>query len=281
MKSFILGLVLLCMPTTLTVPESPLILTGEGVKVAVLDNGVDTTAVALAPAGGFNTFTRSTAKSAWNDIPDACGGHSTHVFGIVRQVAPKAQIYAVDVTYNDPTTCATFASNLITGIDWAVQNKMDVIVISKWVPWRIELETAIRNAISAGVVVVAAAGNGGAITVPANIAGVIAVGSVGPTGLISSFSSRGPQLLVMAPGENILSNVPINRLERKSGTSMSAPYVAGIVSQLIQAHPTATPAQISAALCKGAEDIMPLGRDNFSGCGKVNLTQSLTNFYSP
>lgn len=251
-------------------------LTGLGVKVAVLDNGVDITAPALKPAGGVNV-----RGGAWSEVPDVCDGHGSHVFGIVRQIAPQAEIHAVKVSVTTATGCATFTSDVVSGLNWAVANKMRVVVISKWVPWSSGLANAVTDAVNAGVIVVAAAGNGGTVTAPARLTGVIAVASVGPTGLVSGFSSQGPQILVAAPGENILSNVPLNQLATKSGTSMAAPHVAGVVALLLQAVPTATPAQISAALCKGAVDVMPLGRDNFSGCGIVNASQALIRLRTP
>jgi len=251
-------------------------LTGSGIKVAVLDNGVDITALNLKPAGGINVL-----GGSWVEVPDACDGHGSHVFGIVRQVAPQAEIHAVKVSLATATGCATFTSDVVAGLNWAVANKMRVVVISKYVPSSRALSSAVANALNAGVVIVAAAGNGGAVTFPAALSGVIAVASVGPTGLVSSFSSQGSQILVAAPGENILSNVPVSQFTTKSGTSMAAPHVAGVVALLLQAVPTATPAQISAALCKGAVDVMPLGRDNFSGCGIVNASQSLIQLRTP
>lgn len=258
-------------------------LTGRGVKVAILDNGVDQTNPTLRPAGGIDITTNVTTPSAWNEGTGPCQGHSTHVYGVVRQIAPEADILAVKVSRIISGNCYTYSTDLANAINWAVANGAKVLVISKWVPAVGEITTAIQNAIAANVVIVAAAGNSGisGLTFPASAPGVIAVGSVGRTNIVSIWSSVGPQLLVVAPGEDIVSSVPVNTTGSKSGTSHAAPHVAGIVTLLLQAVPTATPAQIADALCKGATDIMPLGRDNMSGCGLVNGARALQRLRNP
>lgn len=258
-------------------------LTGKGVRVAVLDNGVDQSNPTLRPAGGFDVTTNSGALTAWNEGVSVCNGHSTHIVGIVRQVAPEAEIFAVKVSRLGRSSCLTYDFDLAAGVDWAIANKARVIVISKWVPATTTISAAIQRAVSQGIVVVAAAGNNGTagVTAPASFPGVIAVGSIGQSGAVSSFSSRGPQVYVVAPGEGIVSTVPVNTTAAMSGTSQAAPHVGGVIALLLQAVPTATSSQILTAICRGAIDIGPVGRDNDSGCGIVDAARSLNVLRNP
>ena len=258
-------------------------LTGKGVRVAIIDNGVDQSNPSLRPAGGYDALARVSASSAWNETNGPCNGHSTHIFGIVRQIAPDAEIFAVKVSQIASGQCVTFSSSIATALDWAVLNKIKVVVIPKSVSSSIALNNAIQRAIAAGVVIVVSAGNSGTtgLTYPASVSGVIAVGSTGQSGVVSSFSSRGSNLLLVAPGEGILSSVPVNTVAAMSGTSQAAPHVGGVVVLLLQAVPTATNSQIVTALCKGAVDIAPTGRDNDSGCGIVNAARALQALRTP
>lgn len=155
---------------------------------------------------------------------------------------------------------------------------------------------AAQMAVTRGMVVVQAAGNEGNqawhyITVPADAAGVIAVGSVHPiNSSISSFSSRGPTADgrikpdVVAPGQQIVTvsgrstspaaSYGLQEYQRLSGTSFSAPIVSGACALLLQLHPNWSPQDVADALRETATDLGPAGPDTLFGWGLVNVASA-------
>jgi subtilisin family serine protease len=166
---------------------------GTGVKVAVVDTGIDTTHPDLAAniKGGVSFVTR---VSSYKDD----NGHGTHVAGIIAAinntigvvgVAPNAQLYSVKVL--DRTGSGT-VSSVIAGIDWSAKNGMQVISMSLGTNTDFQsLHDAVDRAYLQGVVVVAAAGNdyGGPISYPAAYDNVIAVTATDSNNKIASFSN--------------------------------------------------------------------------------------------
>src|SRR5690606_21652007 len=137
-------------------------------------------------------------------------------------------------------SCASWASNQIAAIDWAVANGIKVLNIS--VTSTVVLgayQAAITNATTAGVVVVSAAGNAAAATVayPAAYTGVVAVGALTAANTPAYFSNSGPELWLAAPGLSVTSTGPGATTTIKSGTSMAAAHVAGVAALLLQANP--------------------------------------------
>ncbi|OGS00681.1 MAG: hypothetical protein A2V88_07310 [Elusimicrobia bacterium RBG_16_66_12] len=141
------------------------------------------------------------------------------------------------------------------------------------------LQTAITNAVAAGVVVVAAAGNdGGAVNNPGNCAGVIPVAATDASGGIASFSSRGSELAangLAAPGVSVLTTDMGGGTAYATGTSFSAPHVAGMAALIMSAKPLSTPAQVKTILRASADNIglgtasqSPLGQS--AGAGRLN-----------
>jgi subtilisin len=228
--------------------------TGKGVKVAIIDTGIDYTHPDLAAhyAGGYNAV--SSTSTPLDDH-----GHGTHVAGTVGAirdakgvvgVAPEAQLYAVKVL--DAKGSGTY-SNIIAGIQWAVDNKIQVINMSlggsSGTP---ALASAMTAADKAGVTIVCAAGNSsGVVGYPARYPEAIAVSASDSTDKITSFSCRGPEIAFIAPGANINSCYKGGGYKAMSGTSMSSPHVAGLAALAI-ASGAGTPAQVRAALKKAS-----------------------------
>ncbi len=209
---------------------------GKDVKVAIIDTGIDTSHPDLSGSvdGGYSAITKSENPSEYQDD----NGHGTHVAGTVAAkkdgkgvvgVAPKARLYAVKVLDADGSGNL---SDVIDGIVWAAQNKMDVANMSLGAPIDSEaMKRAVRFARGSGVVVVAAAGNsGGSVGFPGAYEDTIAVAASDYQDKVASFSSRGPEVDFIAPGVDVLSSRMGGGFASYSGTSMAAPHVAGLAA---------------------------------------------------
>jgi subtilisin len=250
--------------------------TGNGVKVAILDTGIDGNHEDLNVVGGASFIT--TEPDALSDY----NGHGTHVAGTVAGlnnnlgvlgVAPAASLYAVKVL--DGGGSGSY-SGIAQGIEWAIDNNMDVINMSLGgSSGSTTLQMACDNAYNSGIVVVAAAGNSGSkgkgkrntIGYPAKYASVIAVGAVDSSDNRASFSSVGDELEVMAPGVSIYSSVP-GGYDTYNGTSMASPHVAGAAALILAGNPSLSNVDVRDRLSNTAT---PLGDAFFYGNGVINV----------
>ena len=121
------------------------------------------------------------------------------------------------------------------------------------------------------IIVVAAAGNSGntKYNYPASYQSVISVASISQKQKHSSFSQKNDQIELSAPGVSIKSTVPKNKYASKDGTSMAAPFVAGVAALLRMASPKCTSSQLRKALVHTAKDLGDAGCDSNTGFGLV------------
>jgi subtilisin family serine protease len=260
---------------------------GTGVKVAILDTGIDLDHPDLAVAGNV-TFVSGTTNG------DDDNGHGTLVAGIIGAldndigvigVAPEASLYAVKVLDQNGNG---LMSIILSGIEWAVDNNMQVINMSfgSSLSWPTSVREALDNAYAAGIVIVAGAGNGGSATgegnnvwAPARYKPVIAVGATDELDERYEFSSTGYTLELMAPGVNIYSTARGGGYGYLTGTSASSPHVAGVAALLIASGMTSN-VDIRYRLRDSAEDLGEPGWDPQFGKGIVNAEQAI-NFSEP
>lgn len=249
------------------------IATGSGVNVAVVDTGIDITHADLKAnlKGGANFV--ATVRS-YNDD----NGHGTHVAGIIAAsnntigvvgVAPQANLYAVKVLNKSGTG---YISDIIAGIQWSVNNGMDIISMSLGSNYpSIAFESAINAASNAGVIIVAAAGNdGSSVDYPAAYENTIAVSATDSNDNLASFSSRGEQVDVAAPGVSIYSTYKGGVYATMSGTSMATPHVSGVIALMLQRDPGMTLDEIRQQFDAGCVDLGADGKDPFYGYGLVD-----------
>lgn len=257
---------------------------GTGLRVAVLDTGVDASHPALAgrvlPGRDFVD-----GDSDASEVPLAGStsyGHGTHVAALVARVAPGAAIVPLRVLDSSGAGNAwVLAEALMHAVDPdgnpATDDGAHVINLSLGSLGRTRLLGAIAQLAacavpvpgdpvsdqsdpgydddrarcngSRGAVIVAAAGNdgsGGVKEYPAaeGVYGLLAVGASSAQGRLASFSNYGSWVDLLAPGEAITSAVPGGAYASWSGTSMATPLVAGTAALLLSANPQLRPVDV-------------------------------------
>lgn len=251
-------------------------LSGKGIRVGVLDSGIDYTHPDLGGCFGEGCKVAGGYDFYHNDAdPIDTDGHGTHVAGIiagngtVKGVAPEATLYAYQVcNYYCPSSYVIQALERSADPDQnpLTHDALDVVNLSLGGPGSSEdpLTIASNNASKAGIVVVVAAGNDGeaydALGSPGNTELAITVAASDFDDNIADFSSRGPgdRDLVLkpdlaAPGNNISSTLPNGLFGEQSGTSMAAPHVAGAAALLKQQNNSRTPEDIKSLLVNNSK----------------------------
>jgi subtilisin family serine protease len=230
-------------------------LTGSGVHAYVIDTGLRIT----------HTDFGGRALEGFTSIEDGlgtydCHGHGTHVAGTLGGatygVAKGVTLHAVRVI-----DCAGqgTASTLIAGVDWVTANhvKPAVANMSLGGPATQALDDAITASIQAGVFYVVAAGNEGTDACyrsPARTRDAVTVGATDSGDAVPWFSNYGMCVDLFAPGQSITSAWPDSNTSTKvlTGTSMASPHVAGAAARYLEAHPLATPAEVTTELIQRA-----------------------------
>lgn len=212
---------------------------GDGVKVYVIDTGVRVS---------HNEF-EGRATFAFNAIGDGvnydANGHGTHVSATIAGknygVAKKAQIIAVKVL--DENGDGTIYDVLV-GIEYvidAIESSGDngcVVNLSIGSGANSQFDSFVRTLMNTGAAVVVAAGNNGGDACnysPSRVNGILTVASTDREDVVSSFSNLGPCVNISAPGSRILSasNSGDSSITYKSGTSMAAPHVSGVLAMVL------------------------------------------------
>jgi subtilisin family serine protease len=262
--------------------------TGKGVKIGVLDTGIDYKHPDLAAnyKGGHDFINN-------DDDPMDDNGHGTHVAGILAAarngkgavgVAPDADLYAVKVS--DSNGKGSF-SGLVEGINWAIENHMDIVTMSiTGEGGSMALEKAVKMAYDDGLILVAAVGNGEGegVLYPAAYDDVIGVGSVDEDNTLSSFSLTGSEVDIVAPGSAIKSTWLGGEYQFSSGTSMATPFVTGAIALLLGSNEQDwiytgavngdskwTNSEVRKVLETTAKDLGTKGKDNSYGYGLLDL----------
>jgi subtilisin family serine protease len=283
--------------------------TGTGVTVAVIDSGVDPDHPDLK--GNLLPLIDEVAARGRKDVSagrDYAGkdgnGHGTHVAGLIgatandgygiRGAAPGVKILPIKVTSAQGETDDVTISK---GIFDAVDQGAHVINLSIGGPDpSLLLLEALNYAFARGVTVVIAAGNEARdVNYPAAFDGVIAVGALTNTGLVTSYSNRGPKLVICAPGGGksgswegpaLYATTPtypcyITQTEGNSqsfgllaGTSMATPLVTAAVALILAKEPGLAPAQVRTRLAATATDLEASGYDERSGFGALDAKRA-------
>lgn len=243
---------------------------GAGVKVAVVDSGLDIRHPQLRWFSKFIDFT----GTGYRD----CVGHGTAVTGIIAArphpgvafhgVAPEATIIELKQSNQEEGN----VENLVKAIDKAVELKVDVINVSIKASDNPRLKVSVQNALAAGIVMVAAAGN---VTdkdevepaYPASYEGVLAVGSATPDGRRADSSNAATPVGVLAPGVDLMVPWPGSAYKLgEEGSSFAAAYVTGVAALVRSRHPKLNPEQVRRRIIATADGVVGAG----GGAGMVN-----------
>ena len=240
------------------VPET---LTGKGVKIAIVDSGVDTSHTLLQHIRLGLDLTNNGDPQSWKQ--DVIG-HGSHCAGIIaardesgkmlRGFAPEAEVHILKVFPGGQF------STLLEALDYCLELEVDIVNLSLGSPQRsVAIEQKLEEVALHGIACVVAAGSsGGPVQYPAASPYTLAVGAIGRLneypdttwdattvlpGLVAgdgifspSFSCFGPEVAVCAPGVAIVSTVP-GGFEPLSGTSTATPHVTGLAAILLAHHP--------------------------------------------
>ena len=259
---------------------------GLGIRVAVLDTGIDYTHEDLDGnyQGGYDFV--------FNDddpFDDNTHSHGTHVAGIIAAeenglgvigAAPEVDLFAVKIL--DGAGFGT-VEWVIAGIEWAVNNNVEIINMSIEGPDNQGLSDACDAAYNAGVLLVAAGGNdstgNGTVRFPAAYDSVIAVTATDPADMPAYFSPMGEEVELAAPGVEVLSTVAGGGYDYLSGTSQAAPHVTGVAALCLLANTEdldgdglVNHEDTRLLLQQGAIDLGSAGKDAVFGHGLVNAT---------
>jgi subtilisin family serine protease len=263
---------------------------GQGVKVGIIDTGIDLSHPDLHVVGNVSFVEGITTGNDDN-------GHGTHVAGTVAAlnntigvigIAPQAELYAIKVL---DSTGTGWLSDVISGIEWAVDNNLDVVNMSLGSSSGYStFQQACDNAFNAGVLVVAAAGNSGSsgstadcVGYPAKYDSVIAVAATDSSNKRAYFSSTGPAVELAAPGVSIYSTYPGNRYAYMSGTSMATPHVTGVAALVFASGISDTNNngrindEVRVRLQQSTIDLGTPGRDSEYGYGLIDATLAVSS----
>ncbi|MFJ4776540.1 S8 family serine peptidase [Streptomyces sp. NPDC088762] len=270
--------------------------TGKGVKVAVLDTGVDQNHPDLKDV--------EVAERNFSESPDSADrhGHGTHVASILagtgaqsggryKGVAPDVELLDGKVLSDDGWGTD---SEIVSGMQWAVDEGAKIVSMSlggRDEPGLDPKEEAVARLSDRALFVVAAGNDGdrpGTIASPGAAAAALTVGAVDKQDRLADFSSRGPTADgaskpdVTAPGVDITAARSTQAWEPspepyvgKSGTSMATPHVAGAAALLLQQHPDRTGAQLK-ALLTGSATPDPALNPHQQGAGRIDLARAAT-----
>ena len=266
---------------------------GAGVRIAIIDTGIDATHQDLAGAvvGGADFSGLGSPDGLTPVGPErrhgtmvaslAAGRGNNGVDGVLGS-APEAELLSLSMSFGGGTISPD--EQVANAVRFAVDNGADIISLSltrNTRDWPESWDRAFSYAASNDVVVIAAAGNRGSGTVavgaPATMPGVLTVGGVDQEGQASdSASSQGITIGVMAPSEGLVGATPGGGYVSWSGTSGATPIVAGIVALVRSAYPNLDAANVINRVLLTADRVTDTIPDPIYGYGLIDAYDALT-----
>jgi type VII secretion-associated serine protease mycosin len=262
---------------------------GEGVKIAIIDTGIDSTHPSLQGAVVGGTDMSGLGSTDGQQPVGSNSYHGTMVASIaagrgeseIIGVAPKAELLSVSIAFG--VEGLDTDSQIADGIIWAVDNGAQVINLSltrNSVSWPESWDQAFLYAFENDVVVVAAAGNRidgtEQVSAPASIPGVISVAGLDLNGLPSeNFSTDGLTIGVTAPAEELIGAFPGGEYRMWSGTSGATPIVSGMVALIRSMYPEMDAANVVNRVISSASKNGFEGYSTSYGHGVIDANRAL------
>src|SRR6266550_4746212 len=225
--------------------------TGRGVRVAIVDSGIDTEHPDLK--GKVRESVEAVAEDGKIDFhPSTSGdqaGHGTACAGIISSVAPDAELYSVKVL--GPNASGS-GDMFLVGLDYAIKQKFHVINLSLGTTKRDyfgPLHDLLDRAYHAGCIVVAAANNLPYPSYPSIFSSSIVSVVKRAGGDPFNFGYRyGHVIELVAPGVEVKTTWPGGGYRQLTGNSFACPYIVGIIALLMEGYPNLTPFQVKSIL---------------------------------
>jgi subtilisin family serine protease len=247
--------------------------TGRGVRVAVVDTGLDLEHPDLAGqvevAEDF-TGTRYRPEVHGTAVASLVAGRGSALEG----VAPRARVLSLRACVplrDGGLDAACPADALVRALDRAFRLGARVVNVSVGGPPTRAVEVVVRRLVALGLLVVAAAGSTDRDSgpYPAAVPGVLAVGATDAADRLYALSPKVPYLALVAPGVDVLAAVPGGRVAFFSGTSFAAAHVSGAAALLLEGAPSARNGTLESSLRSTAKDLGPPGWDPAYGSGRL------------
>jgi hypothetical protein len=269
--------------TTLSLTAAQTVSTGEGVKIALLDAGVDFDHPELDRTPGL-------VVPRWDYIDDdidptdvpggAMSGHGTFIAGLLKLVAPNADVMVYRVL---DSSGMGDGYSIADAVLRAVADSCRIISLSLgMVGFHDALDEALKLAHQNNVLVVTSAGNdstdlGSIFPFPAERTYCLAVAAVDSADLKADFSNFGVKIDLCAPGTMVYGPYPGSIYAWWNGTSFAVPFVAGVAALVLQVHPDYTIDQVDTALLASARNIDSLNPDyvGLLGAGMIDPLAAL------
>lgn len=254
---------------------------GRGARIAVLDSGVDRSHpdFAAAKIDEFDAFAGE-QKSA-----DDVDRHGTGIAGIIAArgtvmgIAPAVDVLSARVFRARSGQGATATTqHILKGMTWSAERGARVLNMSFAGPRDSLVERHIGAVVVKGLILIAAAGNGGPDATPAYPAAydkVIAVTAIDAGGKLYEKANRGGYVAIAAPGVDVIVPGADRSHEFQSGTSYAAAHVSGIVALMLEVNPELTPDATRDLLGRASRDLGKPGRDEQFGYGQVDAERAV------
>ena len=266
-------------PQRMSVGEAHKIATGNAVRIAIIDTGIDDKHAELS---GSITERFDAVGAA----PGAPTKHGTAMAGVIAAkdqitgIAPNVKILSAQAFAppkdGDSATGTTFA--IIKSMDWAYKSGARVFNLSFAGPRDKLLIRALDALADHDTIMIGAAGNAGPGKPPAYPAahvGVIAVTATDQNDGLYAMANRGSYVAVAAPGVDIITTTPGGGYEFMSGTSIATAHITGVVALVLERHPELKAGQVAQLLANASVDLGPKGIDSEFGAGLVDAAAAL------
>jgi minor extracellular protease Epr len=244
-----------------------------GMNIGLIDTAIDETHPLFK---GRTIVQRSFLASG---IVAAPKDHGTATASILAAAAPTGlmpdvQLHVAAVFRSRNKEVDTTAEWIVSALDWLVGEKVEVINLSLGGSRNLLVEAAIQRVMQHGIVIVAAAGNGGADAEPVYPAaqpGVIAVTAVDANLKPYDRDNRGDYISYAAPGVDVWVAAPGGGGVYATGTSYAAPFVTAVIAEVKWSRPGIDRAALNLLLQSKARDLGAQGRDKVYGWGLIQM----------